>query len=194
MTPQRSSVRARMSAQVAATVIGRPRIEPELSITSVTTVSRNLVSLLLLEGERLHRIDHQARQARRCRDSLLPDRIPRSGSAAPSNGAACRLARRPTAPCRWASCLSRKALQALQLGFVAKLFRRDDLVEFLGEDLVVDLLVEVVERACRTAHLAGRLAESSSPSSVMSSSEISAPSISPSSICSCEASLSSAGA
>ena len=44
LTPQRSSVRARMSAQVAATVIGRPRIEPELSSSSVTTVSRNLVS------------------------------------------------------------------------------------------------------------------------------------------------------
>ena len=44
LTPQRSSVRARMSAQVAATVIGRPRIEPELSISSVTTVSRNSVS------------------------------------------------------------------------------------------------------------------------------------------------------
>jgi hypothetical protein len=49
LTPQRSSVRARMSAQVAATVIGRPRIEPELSISSVTTVSRNSVSLLLLK-------------------------------------------------------------------------------------------------------------------------------------------------
>src|SRR5258708_94146 len=44
LTPQRSSVRARMSAQVAATVIGRPRIEPELSNSSVTTVSRKSVS------------------------------------------------------------------------------------------------------------------------------------------------------
>ena len=44
LTPQRSSVRARMSALIAATVIGRPRIEPELSISSVTTVSRNSVS------------------------------------------------------------------------------------------------------------------------------------------------------
>ena len=35
LTPQRSSVRARMSAQTAATMIGRPRIEPELSISSV---------------------------------------------------------------------------------------------------------------------------------------------------------------
>ena len=48
-TPQRSSVRARMSAQVAATVIGRPRIEPELSISSVTTVSRKIVSRSILK-------------------------------------------------------------------------------------------------------------------------------------------------
>ena len=44
LTPQRSSVRARISAQVAATVIGRPRIEPELSKSSVTTVSRKVAS------------------------------------------------------------------------------------------------------------------------------------------------------
>ena len=44
MTPQRSRVRARMSAHIAATAIGRPRIEPELSISSDTTVSRNSVS------------------------------------------------------------------------------------------------------------------------------------------------------
>ena len=44
LTPQRSRVRARMSALIAATVIGRPRIEPELSISRITTVSRNSVS------------------------------------------------------------------------------------------------------------------------------------------------------
>ena len=44
LTPQRSSVSARMSALIAATVIGRPRIEPELSMSSVTTVSRKAVS------------------------------------------------------------------------------------------------------------------------------------------------------
>src|SRR5450756_2426109 len=44
LTPQRSRVRARMSAQVAATVMGRPRIEPELSNSSVTTVSRKVAS------------------------------------------------------------------------------------------------------------------------------------------------------
>src|SRR5437870_8281027 len=41
LTPHRSSVRARISAHVAATVIGRPRIEPELSSKRVTTVSRS---------------------------------------------------------------------------------------------------------------------------------------------------------
>src|SRR6266550_3016669 len=47
LTPQRSSVRARMSALIAATVIGRPRIEPELSISSDTTVSRKVGELLV---------------------------------------------------------------------------------------------------------------------------------------------------
>ena len=48
LTPQRSSVRARMSALIAATAIGRPRIDPELSISSETTVSRNSVSSSIL--------------------------------------------------------------------------------------------------------------------------------------------------
>ncbi|MNY53561.1 hypothetical protein D3C86_1893260 [compost metagenome] len=53
MTPHRSSVRARMSAQTAATMIGRPRIEPELSISRVTTVSRNGLSLSILKDRGL---------------------------------------------------------------------------------------------------------------------------------------------
>jgi hypothetical protein len=44
LTPQRSSVRAMMSAQIAAIEMGRPRIDPELSIRSVTTVSLKSVS------------------------------------------------------------------------------------------------------------------------------------------------------
>jgi hypothetical protein len=44
-TPQRSRVRARMSLHIAATVIGRPRIDPELSISSETTVSRKSASI-----------------------------------------------------------------------------------------------------------------------------------------------------
>src|ERR1700732_3188696 len=52
-TPQRSSVRAKISAHVAATVMGRPRIEPELSSRSVTTVSRKLVSFSRLTEQSL---------------------------------------------------------------------------------------------------------------------------------------------
>ena len=47
-TPQRSSVRAMMSALIAAIEIGRPRIEPELSISRVTTVSLNSWSRSIL--------------------------------------------------------------------------------------------------------------------------------------------------
>ena len=65
-----------MSAQVAATVIGRPRIEPELSISSVTTVSRNVHVLLLLEGQRLLRIDDDARQARGVEHAFLEIEFP----------------------------------------------------------------------------------------------------------------------
>ena len=49
LTPQRSNVRAKMSAQQAATMIGRPRIEPELSNSIVTTVSRKSVSRSFLK-------------------------------------------------------------------------------------------------------------------------------------------------
>ena len=37
-----------MSALIAATTMGRPRIEPELSISRLTTVSRNPVSFSIL--------------------------------------------------------------------------------------------------------------------------------------------------
>ncbi len=60
LTPQRSRRAHRMSALIAATVIGRPRIEPELSISSDDrSVGRSCV-LLLLEGEGMHRIGHDA--------------------------------------------------------------------------------------------------------------------------------------
>jgi hypothetical protein len=55
LTPQRSSVRAMMSALIAAMEIGRPRIEPELSISSVTTVSLELDIALDLVGQRMTR-------------------------------------------------------------------------------------------------------------------------------------------
>src|SRR5437879_2886205 len=71
LTPQRSSVRARISAQVAATVIGRPRIEPELSSSRVTTVSRNLVSFSRLNDNG-------------CSGSMIT-RESRAGSSRPSS-------------------------------------------------------------------------------------------------------------
>ena len=45
-TPHRSRVLAKISALIAAIVIGRPRIDPELSINKETTVSLNSVSFL----------------------------------------------------------------------------------------------------------------------------------------------------
>src|SRR5438270_473853 len=73
LTPQRSSVRAKISAQVAATVIGRPRIEPELSISSVTTVSRNAVSFSRLN-------ESGCRESTMMRGSLAGSRMPSSRS------------------------------------------------------------------------------------------------------------------
>ena len=71
MTPQRSSVRARMSAQTAATMIGRPRIEPELSIRSETTVSRNSVSFSSLKESGAVGSMITRGQARGVEDALL---------------------------------------------------------------------------------------------------------------------------
>ena len=47
-TPHFSRVRARISALIAATVIGLPRIDPELSISNDTTVSLKSVSFSFL--------------------------------------------------------------------------------------------------------------------------------------------------
>ena len=76
LTPQRSSVRARMSAQIAATVIGRPRIEPELSSRSVTTVSRNSVSRSSLKESGVDRVDDHAGQAGGVEHALLEVEVP----------------------------------------------------------------------------------------------------------------------
>ncbi len=65
-----------MSAQVAATVMGRPRMEPELSSNRVTTVSRKVRVLLALERERLLRVDDDARQARRIQHAFLEIELP----------------------------------------------------------------------------------------------------------------------
>src|SRR5215469_9293110 len=73
LTPQRSRVRARMSAQVAATVIGRPRIDPEChyGIAEVGV-------LLALERQRMHRIDDDAREPRRIEQAFLEIELPRA--------------------------------------------------------------------------------------------------------------------
>ena len=65
-----------MSAQVAATVIGRPRIEPELSSSSVTTVSRKLVSFSRLNDSGCMGSTMIARQARRIEHAFLEIEFP----------------------------------------------------------------------------------------------------------------------
>lgn len=52
--------------------------------------------------------------------------------------------------------LVEKRPQPLQFGGIAKLRRADGLVEILGEDVIVDLFVEIGERSVRAARLAGR--------------------------------------
>ena len=88
MTPQRSSVRAMMSALIAAIEIGRPRIEPELSISSVTTVSLNSLLALDLVAQRMAGADDHAGEPRGVEQAFLLVEVPASGSAAPSAAAA----------------------------------------------------------------------------------------------------------
>ena len=76
LTWQRSRVRASTSAEIAAIEIGRPRIEPELSSSSVTTVSRNSVSRSRLEGERRHRVGDDAGEAAGVERALLEVEVP----------------------------------------------------------------------------------------------------------------------
>ena len=95
-----------MSAQTAATMIGRPRIEPELSISSETTVSRNSISSSLLERQREVGVDDHAGQARRIEHAFLQVEVP--GAVLLRQ----ELALQPVGQarddaCRWASCLSR---------------------------------------------------------------------------------------
>jgi hypothetical protein len=58
-----------MSPHIAATVIGRPRMEPELSISSVG------VQVALI-GQRLHRVHHHPRQAPGIEDAFLQIELP----------------------------------------------------------------------------------------------------------------------
>ena len=54
LTEHRSSVLDNMSAHIAAMVIGRPLIEPELSINIVTMVSLNSKSFSFLKDKELN--------------------------------------------------------------------------------------------------------------------------------------------
>lgn len=102
---QRSSVRARMSAQTAATMIGRPRIEPELSISSVGQAAEPGVGFLL-ERQRRGRIGDDPRQARDVEHALLEIEAP--GAVLLRHQAArSLLARCETTLDRLASCWSR---------------------------------------------------------------------------------------
>mgnify|MGYP002716570923 CR=1 FL=1 len=94
------------AASIAAIEIGRPRIEPELSISSVTTVSRNSVSFSTLNDSGV--VGFATTRARR-----PASRTPSSLSNSQLRlCCACRrrcslLASRLTAPRRGSSCLSR---------------------------------------------------------------------------------------
>ena len=88
LTLQRSSVRARTSAQIAAMEMGRPRIEPELSSRSVTHGVAELGVLLDLEGQGRGRVCHDAGEAAGIEDAFLAVEFPDCGSAGPAGGAA----------------------------------------------------------------------------------------------------------
>ena len=64
-TPQRSSTRAKISTVSAAICIGRPRIDPEWSISSVTDGARKRRFALLLERPRGAAAGDERRQPRR---------------------------------------------------------------------------------------------------------------------------------
>jgi hypothetical protein len=75
-TWQRSSVRASTSAQIAAMEMGRPRMEPELSSSSVTTVSRNSVSFSTLKDSGVVGVRHHAGEPAGVEDAFLAVELP----------------------------------------------------------------------------------------------------------------------
>ena len=189
LTPQRSSVRARMSAQVAATVIGRPRIEPELSSSSVTTVSRNCMSCSTLKDSGMERIDDDARQAGGIEQAFLEIEIP--GAVLLRHQPALQAVGEPRHHAlKIGQLLVEIVAQPRQLLAVAEILGGDLLVELVG----VDPVEIVVARATRTAVAAARaprrpalssLSMSSGMSSISSSgASISEASVSPSASCS----------
>jgi hypothetical protein len=105
-TPQRSKVRARMSAHSAATMIGRPRIEPELSSSNVTTVSLNGMSSSCLNdsgdiGSVITRVSRAVSSTPSSRSKL------QARFCFAISRRCNRLARRPTTLCSGFNCWSR---------------------------------------------------------------------------------------
>ena len=179
-----------MSAQVAATVIGRPRIEPELSSSSVTTVSRKFGVLLALERERMQRIDDHARQPRRIEHALFEIELP---------GAVLLRQQPPLQPVGEPSdhalqvreLLVEIAAQPVELLGLAEILRADDLVELGREGLVVGT-ARLVGDCARGRHGSAAVSESPiSASSAMSAAGASIASAALSGMSSAEASASS---
>ena len=68
-----------MSALIAATVIGRPRIEPELSISRRHHGVAEIGLALALVGERQDRVGDDARQPRGVEEALVEVELPGAG-------------------------------------------------------------------------------------------------------------------
>ena len=136
-------------------MIGRPRIEPELSSRSVTTVSRKSVSFSCLNDKG-------------CSGSTMT-RVSREGSSKPSsrsnsqarfccasNRRCSRLASRATTPWRVRQLLVEIAAQAVELFGLAQILGADGLVEFAGEGLVIGS-ARLVAMMARPPRLGGGL-------------------------------------
>ena len=100
------------------------------------------------------RIGDDARQPRRIENTFLEIELPgaillRHQAALQAVGEAANSA------LEMGELLVEESAQAVEFRFVAKLFRGDRLVEFLREDRVVDLLVEIREGMVRAADFAG---------------------------------------
>jgi hypothetical protein len=131
---------------MAAIEIGRPRIDPELSISKVTTVSRKVRFALDLVGQGVRRIDDHTGEPRRVEQSLLLVEVP-----------APRLLRHQPAleavgelrdgALKVEELLVEIGAQAAELGLVAQLRRLDDLVIFRREDAVVEARWKIGDRS-----------------------------------------------
>ena len=127
-----------MSAHIAATMMGRPRIEPELSSSSVTTVSRKSVSFSRLK-ERGY-IGSMMMRGRREVSSMPSSRSNSQCRFCCAISRRCSLlARRETTPCIGASCWSRKLRSRASSSASQRSGGGDFFVELRGEDLVAPI-------------------------------------------------------